>query len=125
MIGACDICDAQNVPIMKGVTFGCEIASCYPCQGQPIPEDETMTTEIDRYRELLRRTDIVLSMLLLEIADKDMAKEARALLSAIDVETHTGASPEMTPLIERGNGWVKIHYRRATAPSAGITESRR
>lgn len=40
VIGACDICDAQNVPIMKGRTFGCEIASCYPCQGESVPKDE-------------------------------------------------------------------------------------
>jgi hypothetical protein len=69
-----------------------------------------MTTHL----ELLRQTDIFLSMLLSEILDPGMRKQADQLLKSIEVETRNGASGEdqPTPLIEFGVGWAKIHFKR-------------
>lgn len=73
-----------------------------------------MASAETRHLELLRRTDVLLSTLLAVIPDADMRKQAQALLSSIDVETHTGASPESGPgpLVEYGDGWAKVHFRR-------------
>lgn len=68
-----------------------------------------------RYLELLRWTDILLSMLMSEIQDIGMRKQADELLRSIEVETRNSTSkagPTTTPVIEYGTGWAKIHFRR-------------
>jgi len=69
-----------------------------------------MTTHL----ELLRQTDIFLSMLISEISDPDMRKQADQLLKSIETETRNGTSGEdqPKPLIEFGVGWAKIHFKR-------------
>lgn len=38
MIGSCDNCDRQNVPVSHGFACGMETTQCYICQGEVDPD---------------------------------------------------------------------------------------
>ena len=51
MIGSCDVCTAQNVPVSKGLAAGgVETVSCYLCSGDefdPYGEMEIYVKQVD------------------------------------------------------------------------------
>lgn len=75
MIGSCDNCDRQNVPVSSGQFCGCDTTQCFICQGE---------TDPDPYGELEDRREAQMKLAILR---------SERLMNFYSAERRAGADP--------------------------------
>lgn len=58
MIGSCDCCDRQKVPVIHGFVTGIETFQCYLCQGETDPDPHSELEELAAFERLVEKLEV-------------------------------------------------------------------
>ena len=90
MIGSCDNCDQQNVPVFSGQFCGCDTTQCFICQGDTDPDPYGELE--DAISEAMKEPEMT--------AELQIERRVNCLVSELDELTAMAANSETADLIE-------------------------
>lgn len=97
MIGSCDNCDRQRVPVMHGSFCGCETTQCYVCNGDVEDPYGELDEAGDSAEVIVERK---LDSIIRETRERPMAERLELMLTELNEYVTFALHPETVDLIE-------------------------